>query len=403
MTFIERPEYLEKLINTINTEDIKIITGIRRCGKSCLLEMFIDYLRKNFSQANIIHINFNDIITEPLCEYHELNKYILEHYQDNVENFLLIDEIQLCSGFEKTINSIHNSKKFHIYITGSNAFLLSSDLATLFTGRTFEIPIFPFSFAEYKTYFSNTESDIENLFDSYVKQGGMAGSYSYATEQQKYKYIKEIFNTLIIRDIKQKYKVRNITLLEKLTDFLMDNISTEVSSQKLANTLTSSQQKINNKTIGSYLTYLCNAFAFYKVRRYDIRGKKYLASQDKYYLADHSFRYAILGTKNMDFGRVYENIVAIELLRRGYEIYTGVLYKKEIDFVAIKQNQKLYIQVSDDISSTETFNREVSPLLNIKDAYPKILIARTKHEIYSYEGIKIINIADFLLYSVAKF
>ena len=231
----------------------------------------------------------------------------------------------------------------------------------------------------------------------------MAGSYSYATEQQKYKYIKEIFNTLIIRDIKQKYKIRNITLLEKLTDFLMDNISTEVSSQKLANTLTSSQQKINNKTIGSYLTYLCNAFAFYKVRRYDIRGKKYLASQDKYYLADHSFRYAILGTKNMDFGRVYENIVAIELLRRGYEIYTGVLYKKEIDFVAIKQNQKLYIQVSDDISSTETFNREVSPLLNIKDAYPKILIARTKHENYSHEGIKIINIADFLLYSVAMF
>ena len=396
MTYIERPEYLEKLINTINTEDIKIITGIRRSGKSCLLEMFIDYLRKNFSQANIIHINFNDINTEPLCEYHELNKYILEHYQDNVENFLLIDEIQLCFGFEKTINSIHNSKKFHIYITGSNAFLLSSDLATLFTGRTFEIPIFPFSFAEYKTYFSNTESDIENLFYSYVKQGGMAGSYSYATEQQKYKYIKEIFNTLIIRDIKQKYKIRNISLLEKLTDFLMDNISTEVSSQKLANTLTSNQQKINNKTIGSYLTYLCNAFAFYKVRRYDIRGKKYLASQDKYYLADHSFRYAILGTKNMDFGRVYENLIAIELLRRGYEIYTGVLYKKEIDFVAIKQNQKLYIQVSDDISSTETFNREVSPLLNIKDAYPKILIARTKHEIYSYEGIKIINIADFL-------
>ena len=403
MNYIERPEYLEKLINTINTQDIKIITGIRRSGKSCLLEMFIDYLRKNFSQANIIHINFNDINTEPLCEYHELNKYIQEHYQDNVENFLLIDEIQLCFGFEKTINSIHNSKKFHIYITGSNAFLLSSDLATLFTGRTFEIPIFPFSFAEYKTYFSNTESDIETFFDSYVKQGGMAGSYSYATEQQKYKYIKEIFNTLIIRDIKQKYKIRNITLLEKLTDFLMDNISTEVSSQKLANTLTSSQQKINNKTIGSYLTYLCNAFAFYKVRRYDIRGKKYLASQDKYYLADHSFRYAILGTKNMDFGRVYENIVAIELLRRGYEIYTGVLYKKEIDFVAIKQNQKLYIQVSDDISSTETFNREVSPLLNIKDAFPKILIAKTKHEIYSYEGIKIINIADFLLYSVAKF
>ena len=395
MKYIERQEYLKKLTQTISTEDIKVITGIRRSGKSCLMESFIDYIKKNIPQSNIIHINFNDISWENLSEYHELNKYVLEHYEPEFENYLFIDEIQLCKGFEKAINSFHNSKKFHIYITGSNAFLLSSDLATLFTGRTFEIPVFPFSFAEYKTYFEGTDN--EELLSAYIKLGGMAGSFTYSTEQQKYGYIKNVFSTLIVRDIKQKYKIRNTDLLEKLNDFLMDNISTEVSTQKLANTLISNKQKVNNKTIGSYLNYLCNAFAFYKVRRYDIRGKKYLASQDKYYLADHSFRYAILGSKNMDYGRVYENMVCIELLRRGYEVYTGVLYKKEIDFVAIKQSEKIYIQVSDDISLPETLEREVVPLLSIKDAYPKVLIARTRHEKYLYEGVSIINLADFLL------
>ena len=394
MNYIERKEYLKKLTETIYTEDVKVITGIRRCGKSCLMESFIDYIKKTIPQTNIIHINFNDISWENLSEYHELNKYVLEHYEPELENFLFIDEIQLCKGFEKAINSLHNSKKYHIYITGSNAFLLSSDLATLFTGRTFEIPVFPFSFTEYKTYFGG--NDDETLLSDYVTQGGMAGSFTYITMQQKYGYIKDVFSALIIRDIKQKYKIRNTSLLEQLSDFLMDNISTEVSTQKLSRTLVSKQQKANNKTIGSYLNYLCNAFAFYKVRRYDIRGKKYLASQDKYYLADHSFRYAILGTKNMDYGRVYENMVCIELLRRGYEVYTGVLYKKEIDFVAIKQSEKIYIQVCDDISLPETFEREVTPLLSIKDAYPKVLIARTRHEKYLYEGVSIINLADFL-------
>lgn len=395
MNYIERKEYLKKLTETIYTEDVKVITGIRRSGKSCLMESFIDYITKTIPQTNIIHINFNEISWETLSEYHELNKYVLEHYEPELENFLFIDEIQLCKGFEKAINSLHNSKKFHIYITGSNAFLLSSDLATLFTGRTFEIPVFPFSFTEYKNYFGG--NDDETLLSDYVSQGGMAGSFTYFTMQQKYGYIKDVFSALIIRDIKQKYKIRNTALLEQLSDFLMDNISTEVSTQKLSRTLVSKQQKSNNKTIGSYLNYLCNAFAFYKVRRYDIRGKKYLASQDKYYLADHSFRYAILGTKNMDYGRVYENMVCIELLRRGYEVYTGVLYKKEIDFVAVKQSEKIYIQVCDDISLPETFEREVTPLLSIKDAYPKVLIARTRHEKYLYEGVSIINLADFLL------
>lgn len=395
MKLIERDFYLDKLKNVMGTPDIKVITGVRRCGKSKLMDAFIDWIKQNEKDSNIIHINYNLFEFDSIKTAQSLNSYVEERYQKNNINYLLIDEVQLCTDFEKVINSFHASEKYDIYITGSNAFLLSSDLATLFTGRVFQIKVFPFSFLEYQKYFKN--ADPENAFDSYVKEGGMSGSFVYKSTEEKYAYIKDVFDTLITRDIVQKYKIKNELLLNKLNDFMLDNISSEVSVRKIADTLTSNQEKTNDKTIGSYLNYLCNAFAFYKVRRYDIRGKKYLASQDKYYLADHSFRYAILGTKNMDYGRVYENMVCIELLRRGYEVYTGVLYKKEIDFVAIKQSEKIYIQVSDDISLPETLEREVTPLLSIKDAYPKVLIARTKHEKYLYEGINIINLADFLL------
>ena len=395
MKLIERDFYLDKLKNVMGTPDIKVITGVRRCGKSKLMDAFIDWIKQNEKDSNIIHINYNLFEFDSIKTAQSLNSYVEERYQKNNINYLLIDEVQLCTDFEKVINSFHASEKYDIYITGSNAFLLSSDLATLFTGRVFQIKVFPFSFLEYQKYFKN--ADPENAFDSYVKEGGMSGSFVYKSTEEKYAYIKDVFDTLITRDIVQKYKIKNEVLLNKLNDFMLDNISSEVSVRKIADTLTSNQEKTNDKTIGSYLNYLCNTFAFYKVRRYDIRGKKYLASQDKYYLADHSFRYAILGTKNMDYGRVYENMVCIELLRRGYEVYTGVLYKKEIDFVAIKQSEKIYIQVSDDISLPETLEREVTPLLSIKDAYPKVLIARTRHEKYLYEGISIINLADFLL------
>ena len=395
MKLIERDFYLDKLKNVMGTPDIKVITGVRRCGKSKLMDAFIDWIKQNEKDSNIIHINYNLFEFDSIKTAQSLNSYVEERYQKNNINYLLIDEVQLCTDFEKVINSFHASEKYDIYITGSNAFLLSSDLATLFTGRVFQIKVFPFSFLEYQKYFKN--ADPENAFDSYVKEGGMSGSFVYKSTEEKYAYIKDVFDTLITRDIVQKYKIKNELLLNKLNDFMLDNISSEVSVRKIADTLTSNQEKTNDKTIGSYLNYLCNAFAFYKVRRYDIRGKKYLASQDKYYLADHSFRYAILRTKNMDYGRVYENMVCIELLRRGYEVYTGVLYKKEIDFVAIKQSEKIYIQVSDDISLPETLEREVTPLLSIKDAYPKVLIARTRHEKYLYEGISIINLADFLL------
>jgi hypothetical protein len=311
------------------------------------------------------------------------------------DNFVFIDEVQMCKDFEKAINGLHASEKYDIYITGSNAFLLSSDLATLFTGRTFEIQVYPFSFGEYMAYFNLT--DQYNAMERYVLEGGMAGSYLYKDQEARYDYLADVFDTLIVRDIRQKYKIRNVQLMDRIVDFLMDNISNLSSARSITNTLESYDEKVHHTTVGVYMQYLCNAFAFYKVRRYDIKGKKYLSSNDKYYLSDHTFRYAKLGTRNMDYGRILENIVAIELLRRGYEVYAGILYKKEVDFVAIKRSEKLYIQVSDNISDEKTFEREVSPLLKIKDAYPKMVLARTRHDEYQYEGIRIIDISDWLL------
>ncbi len=395
MKVLERQDFLQKLINTMYTPDIKVVTGIWRSGKSKLLEMFIEYLKKQIPDVNIIHINYNLFQFSTLKNAAALNEYVENLYAPNKENFLLIDEVQLCKNFEHAVNSFHASEKYHIYITGSNAFLLSNDLATLFTGRTFSIEVFPFSFKEFVSYFECT--DLQQAFDRFVMEGGMSGSYLYDLLDEKYNYLQEVFETLIVSDIQQKYKIKNIPLLDMLNDFLVDNISSEISARSLAHTLTSRGNKVDDKTVSSYLKYLCASYAFYKIRRYDIKEKKYLASLDKYYLADHSFKYAKLGTKNYDYGRIYENIVCIELLRRGYEVYTGVFYQKEIDFVAIKRNEKIYIQVSDDISRQETMERETAPLLSIKDAYPKMIIARTKHPTYQYEGIAVWDIAEWLV------
>lgn len=395
MKLITRTQYLDKLKKVMGTPDIKVITGVRRSGKSKLLDAFKEYIQSEIPDANIIHINFNLPDYDELLTYRALYDYANEHYESTRENFLFIDEVQMCENFEKAINGLHASEKYDIYITGSNAFLLSSDLATLFTGRTFEVKVYPFSFAEYMQYFEM--DDKYNAIDRYVMEGGMSGSYLYKDQEMKYDYIADVFNTLIVRDIRKKYKIKKVQLMDRIVDFLMDNISNISSARNIANALGNVNEKIHHTTVGSYMQYLCNAFAFYKVRRYDIKGKKYFSSNDKYYLSDHAFRYAKLGTRNMDYGRMLENIVAIELLRRGYEIYVGVLYKKEIDFVAIKRSEKLYIQVSDNISDEKTFEREVSPLLKIKDAYPRLLIARTRHEEYQYEGIRIIDIADWLL------
>lgn len=373
--------------------DIKVITGVRRSGKSKLMDAFIDSF-KDMENINIVRIKLNLKKYEKLLNPDELYSYIESNYIENKNNYLFIDEIQLCKGFERIINSIYEEELYDIYLTGSNAFLLSSDLATLFGGRVFEVHLFPFSFKEYLVYYPSTDLDVS--FDNYVKKGGMSGSYLYKSEEDARNYVNSIYKTTIVRDIVQKYKIENESLLLMIGDYLMDNIGNKTSIRNISNKLTTSTIKTNDKTVGSYLDYLCKSYMFYPVQRYDIKGKKYLESEKKYYLSDLSFRFSEIDTKYMDYGFLYENLVALELMRREYEVYVGKLYNKEIDFVVIKNGYKEYIQVCDDITNANTFERETSPLLSIKDAYPKKLIARTKREKSYYEGIEIIDIARWL-------
>lgn len=395
MKLIERPTYLQQLIDVMNTPDIKVIAGIRRSGKSKLMDAFIDYVKKQSENNNVIRIKLNLKEFESLKNGDALYYYIDQHYSADKENFVFVDEIQLCTGFETVINSLYEEERFNIFLTGSNAFLLSSDLATLFGGRVFEISMFPFSFEEYLSYYP--QNDIDEAFDNYVSVGGMAGSYLYSNQSDARKYLANIVRTTITKDIVKKFKIENEDLLNMIADYLMDNVGNKTSIRNISNALTSNTYKTNDKTCGAYIDYLCRSFLFYPFKRYDVKGKRYLESDKKYYLADLSFRYAIIGTKNADYGHLYENIVAIELLRRGYEVYVGQLGEKEVDFVAIKDGFKTYIQVCDDMSRPETQKRELAPLLSIKDAYPKIIIARTKHPESQIEGVRIIDIARWLI------
>lgn len=396
MERIERTRYMLRLQQLKGTPDIKVVTGIRRSGKSELMLSYIDWLRQNDSDANIIFIDLQLLDNESLQEYHALHSYVESQYIDGVNNYLLVDEVQMCKQFELAINSLHAKRKYDIYLTGSNAFLLSSDLATLFTGRVISIDVFPFSFEEYRKYFG-AELDIQGQFDRYVTTGGFAGCYPYRTENDRKRYVREVYDTIVQRDLVEKYGLPDTNVLSHLAEYMMDNVSNITSPTSISDKLTQNGTQTNHTTIIRYMEHLLRAYVFYKVKRYDVRGQKYLQSLDKYYLADCGLRFSILGNRNMDYGRIYENIVALELIRRGYDIYVGKLYQKEIDFVAMRGSEKIYIQVSDNITSNETFEREVSPLLQIRDAYPKTLIARTRNPQYDYQGIQIIDLAEWLV------
>ena len=395
MKYIQRTSYLQRLEGLIGTPDVKIITGIRRCGKSFLMKDFMNLLIEKRKNVNIIFIDLQDLDNEELKDYRKLHSYIKDSIRQDRENFLFIDEVQMCPSFELAINSIHSKNIADIYLTGSNAFLLSSDLATLFTGRFIEIKIFPFSFREYLEYWES-DNNVEDMLDSYLIKGSLPGSFSYTQEVDRIAYIRDVYETIVTRDLVQKYGIGDVESLRHLSEYLMDNIANIFSPNKIGEILRQTIPTANHVTIGRYCDFLCRAFMFYEVTRYDIKGKKYLETSSKFYLCDTGMRYALLGARNLDYGRAYENIVCIELLRRGYDVYIGKLYQKQVDFVALKGSEKIYIQVSDDISERSTVEREVTPLLQIRDAYPKYLLARTRHPRYSIEGVQVLNLSDWL-------
>ena len=395
MKLIERTSYLDRLRGLRGSDEVKIITGVRRSGKSKLLEMFRASV-ENEGDVNVIFVDLQDLAFESLLEYHCLHEWVLAHTVKDKQNVLMVDEIQECKNFERAINSLHNSGNYDIYLTGSNAFLLSSDLATLFTGRQIEIPVYPFSFAEYRRY-QGDNAEVESQLDQYLIAGGLAGSYGYSKEIDRVAYLRGVFDTILTRDLVQKFHLGEPMVLRRLAEYLMDNIANLTSAHKTSVQLAQQKVATSHVTAANYLEYLTRAFLFYPVKRYDIRGRKYLTTSEKYYLSDLGFRYVILGKRNMDYGRAFENVVYLELLRRGYEVYVGKVRDFEVDFIATRGGEKVYIQVSDDITREDTLARELAPLGMIHDAYPRMLIARTRHDEVDREGVRIINLADWLL------
>ena len=396
MAWVDRKLYMDRLRALEGTRDIKVITGMRRCGKSELMKAFASETADADPGSNNVYIDLLDLDNESLLEYHALHREIAQRHRDDAHNRLFIDEVQLCEGFEKAVNSIHARGGWDIYLTGSNAFLLSSDLATLFTGRHREIHILPFSFGEYRAYFGG-QGAVDDDFDGFIRRGGLAGSYDYEDVSESYGYIRDVYKTILTRDLVQKFSLPDSAVLERLAEYMMDNSGNLNSPNNIANALDANKVPTNHVTVGRYISYLRDAFVFYEAKRYDIKGKRYLSTQAKHYVCDSGMRYAVLGTRNMDWGRMYENAVFLELMRRGYETYVGKLYQKEVDFVAKRDSELVYIQVSDDISSSVTLERELSPLLAIRDAYPKVLIARTRHEAYTSEGVWILDLSRWLI------
>ena len=393
MKLIER-EYLPELISILHTSDIKVLTGVRRAGKSTLIRQLADYIKRNIPNSHLIHIDFNLMEFRYLRTAAALDEYVESRYQKQRDNYLLIDEVQMCPGFEWAINSFHASDRYKIVVTGSNAFLEYSDLGTLFVGRVYSMSLFPFSFREYCQYYP--QLSLDEAFGYYLRDGGFAGSYDYPDLRQKNNYVSDIFRTLIVRDIVEKHKIKNEALLEKIIDFLTDNISNLTSSNKIANILNQNGSETNHTTVSNYLDYLCRSFAFYRVRRFDIKGKDYLRSQDKYYLVDPSLRRARLGDRFADWGLVCENIVAIELLRRNWEVCAGVINGHAIDFVAKKADRQMNIQVCADVSDPSTLKREIRSLLEIKNGYPKIILSNTHGQNGTLDGVLILDLTSWL-------
>lgn len=397
---IIREKYLEKLINAKDTEFIKVVTGVRRSGKSTLLLMFKDYLlNNNVKETSIIHINFESAMYDNITNYKDLYEYIRERIK-NKKTYILLDEVQNVDKWEKAINSLNIDFDVDIYITGSNAYLLSSELSTLLSGRYIEIKMYPLSFEEFLLFNNYDKTDIEDKFYEYLKYGGLPAITSIKDKTDLVmSYLNDIYNTIVKKDIIDRNNIKDIALLENIIKFLATNIGSPISSTKISDYLNSNKivSKSNHQTIDNYLNMLEKSFIMYKADRTDIRNKTLLKTLGKYYISDIGIRNTILGFRNIDEEHLLENIVYLELLRRGYKVNIGKTGDFEVDFVAENPNQIIYYQVTKSLYNEEVKNREIRSLESIPDNYEKVILTMDKTINNDYNGIKIINLIDWLI------
>lgn len=395
---IQRTEYLNKLIAFRDKQLIKIVTGIRRCGKSTLLEMYQDWLKEQgVTSKQIIFINFEDIDYEELTDYKKLYVYIKERLVKDKMTYIFLNEVHHIDDFPKVVDSLYIKKNVDIYITGSNAYMLSSEIATLISGRYVQIEMLPLSFKEYMES-TGSMNDRGVKYAEYLENS----SFPYALElkgqpDELRDYLEGIYNTVVVKDIVNRKKITDMTMLKSVLRFVFDNIGSPLSSKKIADTMTSDGRKIDAKTIHKYLEALSESYIIYQAKRYNIKGKQYLKTLNKYYIVDIGMRYMLLGSRSTDAGHILENIVYLELLRRGYDVYVGKVDEFEVDFVAQNGKGTVYYQAALTVRDEKTLERELRPLQSIRDHYPKVILTLDDDPEVQYDGIRRINARDWLL------
>lgn len=400
MKRIERKEYLDFLIRSKEKQIIKVVSGVRRCGKSTLFEIFHDYLLSQGVEKRQIHsINFENIDYEELTDYKKLHAYIKELLIEDKMNYVFLDEIQHVDKFEKVVDSLFIKKNVDMYITGSNAFFMSGELATLLSGRYIELKMLPLSFKEFYSANGDTNSSTLKLYNEYITNSSFPYTLQLNGDKKNIQeYLSGIYNSIILKDVIARLKINDVMMLESVIKFLFDNIGNLLSTTKIANTMTSMGRKIDQKTVEKYIKGLMDSLIIYQANRYNIKGKKYLSTLEKYYIVDIGLRQLLLGNRNIDLGHILENVIYLELIRRGNAVYVGQFGDGEVDFVTINSEEICYYQVALTVLDENTLKRELAPLLKISDHHPKFLI--TLDEIMSnanYEGIKKINAIEWLL------